>query len=85
MGLAVPFTALGWMRSIAMLVAILPFSVSGLGLREGTLVALLGQRGVPADAALGYSLLVFGITVLSVALVGGVIEAIRWLRPLRRA
>ena len=84
-GLAVPFTALGWMRSIAMLVAILPFSVSGLGLREGTLVALLGQRGVPADAALGYSLLVFGITVLSVALVGGVIEAIRWLRPLRRA
>ena len=84
MGLAVPFLALGWMRSIAVLMAILPFSVSGLGLREGAMVALLGQRGVAADAALAYALLVFGITVLSVGLVGGLVEAVRSLRPQRR-
>lgn len=81
LGLSVPFVALGWMRSIAMLVAILPFSISGLGLREGAMVALLGQRGVPGDAAVGYALLVFAITILSVALVGGLIEAYRWFRP----
>ena len=83
MGVDVPFLALAWMRSTAMLVAILPFSVSGLGLREGAMVALLGQRGVPVDAALAYSMLVFGVTILSVGLVGGVIEAVRWLRPRR--
>ncbi len=81
LGLSVPFVALGWMRSIAMLIAILPFSISGLGLREGAMVALLGQRGVPGDAAVGYALLVFAITILSVALVGGLLEAYRWFRP----
>jgi uncharacterized membrane protein YbhN (UPF0104 family) len=83
--LNVPFIALGWMRSTAMVAALLPFSVSGLGLREGTMVALLGQRGVPGDAAVAYSLLVFAVTILSVGLIGGVIEAVRWLRPRRRA
>jgi hypothetical protein len=83
MGVDAPFMALGWMRSTATLVAILPFSVSGLGLREGAMVALLGQRGVPGHAALAYSLLVFGVTILSVGLVGGLIEAVRWLRPRR--
>ena len=84
LGLSVPFVALGWMRSIAMLVAILPFSISGLGLREGAMVALLGQRGVPGDTAVGYALLVFAITILSVALVGGLLEAYRWFRPRSR-
>lgn len=83
MGVGVSFLALGWMRSTAMLVAILPCSVSGLGLREGAMVALLGQRGVAANAALAYSVLVFGVTILSVAAVGGIIEAVRWLRPRR--
>jgi hypothetical protein len=46
-------------------------------------VALLGQRGVPGDAAVGYALLVFAITILSVALVGGLLEAYRWFRPRR--
>ncbi|HEX5044560.1 MAG TPA: lysylphosphatidylglycerol synthase transmembrane domain-containing protein [Candidatus Polarisedimenticolaceae bacterium] len=84
LGLKVPFMTLGWMRSTAMVIALLPFSVSGLGLREGTMVALLGQRGVPGHAALAYSMLVFGVTILSVALIGGLFEAIRWLRPRRR-
>jgi uncharacterized membrane protein YbhN (UPF0104 family) len=84
LSLHVPFMAVGWMRSTAMVVALLPFSVSGLGLREGTMVALLGQRGVPGDAALAYSLLVFGVTILAVALVGGLIEAVRWVRPPRQ-
>ena len=82
-GVGTSFVALGWMRSTATLVAILPFSVSGLGLREGTMVQLLGGRGVPGNAALAYSLLVFGVTILSVGLLGGLIEVVRWLRPRR--
>ena len=84
-GLAVPFVSLGWMRSVAMLIAMIPFSVSGLGLREGAMVALLGQQDVSAPAALAYSVLVFGVSILFVGLVGGVIEAVRWLRPRRDA
>ena len=82
-GVAIGFTPLGWIRSAAMLVAMLPFSVSGLGLREGAMVALFSQRGVPGPAALAYSILVFGVTILFVGLLGGLIEAVRWLRPWR--
>lgn len=73
--------ALGWMRSVAGLVTMIPLSFSGLGVREGTTVALLAGRGVPEATALGFSLLVFGVTVLGVGLAGGLVEVVRWLRP----
>jgi uncharacterized membrane protein YbhN (UPF0104 family) len=75
--------ALGWMRSVAGLVTMIPLSISGLGVREGTTTALLAGRGVPEATAFGFSLLVFGITVLGVGLVGGLVEVARWFLPAR--
>jgi glycosyltransferase 2 family protein len=74
---------IGWTRAAAMLVAILPISVAGLGVREGVLVLLLAPYAVPAPDALAYGLLAFAVTVLAPGMVGALIEADRLLiRPL---
>jgi glycosyltransferase 2 family protein len=74
---------IGWTRATAMLAAILPISVAGLGVRECVLVLLLAPYGVPAPDALVYSLLAFAVTVLAPAMAGALIEAHRLLvRPL---
>jgi uncharacterized membrane protein YbhN (UPF0104 family) len=79
MGLTVSFVAVGWIRSAVILATMLPVSVSGIGLREGAMVLLLGLYDVPPDDALALSLVVFAVTVLGIGLIGGVLEAVRLL------
>ena len=74
------YLTIGWTRSAAILVTILPVSLAGLGLREGAFVLLLAPYAVAPADALAYSLLAFATTVLAVGLIGGVIEAFRLLR-----
>ena len=73
------FLSIGWMRSTAMLLATLPVSVAGLGVREGTLFVLLSHYGIAAGDALAFSVLVFAATILPVALIGGLSEVKRLL------
>lgn len=79
LGLDLHYVDLVWIRSAALLAAILPVSVAGLGLREGTLVVLLGQAGVATAHGLTFALVVFVVTVLGVGLIGGAIEAQRFI------
>jgi hypothetical protein len=74
---------IAWTRSAAVLVAILPISVAGLGVREGAMVILLAPYGITAADALTYALLAFATTILAVGLVGGLLEALRLLRGQR--
>lgn len=60
--------------AIGSLVTLLPISISGLGTREASIIAYLGTAGVPAEAALGFSLLVFTTFYLS----GGLMGAVAW-------
>ena len=83
LGLDLAFATVAWTRSAAVLIAILPVSVAGLGLREGALVILLAPYGVSAADALTYALLAFATTILAVGLLGGLLEAIRLLRGQR--
>ncbi len=62
-----------WITSVVLLIQIAPISISGLGIREGTLFFLLGKYNIPGSDALAFSFLVFSVSVL-VALIGGVIE-----------
>jgi hypothetical protein len=64
-----------WVRSAAMVVALVPATIGGLGLREGAVVYLMAGLGVASVDALALSLLVFAVTVFWVGLVGGVLEA----------
>jgi hypothetical protein len=61
----------------------LPISVSGFGVREGTLIALLAPYGVGGTAAVAFSLLLYSRNLL-LALVGGVLETGNLLFPAKR-
>jgi uncharacterized membrane protein YbhN (UPF0104 family) len=78
------FVTLGWVRSVVMLVTVLPVSIGGLGVREGMLLLTLGGFGVPAHESIALSVLIFATTILAPGLAGGVVEGVQWLRGSRR-
>ena len=73
--LNIPLVTIGWIRSLVMLVTIIPISISGMGLREGSFIILLGAYGISEDSAFAYSILVFAITRIFTGLLGGLFEA----------
>ncbi len=71
-GLSVPLLPCLVLVPPAMLVATLPISLGGWGVREGVLVAAFGMIGVSADAALAVSV-AFGVLVMASGAVGLVV------------
>lgn len=66
--------------SVASLLALLPVSISGLGVREATFIALLLPLGVTAELAVSYSLLI----LLVFNVFGGALGALAWFsKPLK--
>lgn len=61
---------------IILVILLVPFSINGIGLREGAYVFFLGMLNTPAEEAIALSLLGFGL-MLTQTLVGGVIFALR--------
>ncbi len=82
-GMEVSFVQLGWIRSCILVVTMLPISISGFGVREGTLIALLAPYGVDGTVAVAFSLLLFARSLLSAA-IGGVLETANLLFPAGR-
>lgn len=80
LGLDLGLLEITWVRSASLVVGLLPVTVGGLGLREGTVVVLLAGFGVAPVDALSLSLLAFTVTILGVGVVGGGAEAVRLLR-----
>lgn len=68
---------------IALVVLLLPFSINGIGLREGIFVFLLTDLGVSSQDAIALSVLSFLLS-LTQAILGGIIFALRGI-SLRRA
>jgi uncharacterized membrane protein YbhN (UPF0104 family) len=83
LSLDLSLATVAWTRSAAVLIAILPISIAGLGVREGAMVALLAPYGIETASALTYALLAFATTILAVGLVGGLLEAFRLLQGRR--
>ena len=73
LGLQIPWLVFGWIRTVVVLLLMLPLSVGGFGLREGSLVVLLAPFGVAASGAVALSLVMFA-TVLLFGLLGGLVE-----------
>lgn len=69
---------------VVSLVAMLPVTLSGLGVREGAWLLLLGPLGVPAPDAVAFSLLFF-VSFTLVGALGGVLFALRGTEPAIRA
>ncbi len=62
-----------WVRAVVFVLAMLPVTIGGLGVREGALLVLLAPYGVLPDQAVAFSLLYFLGTLL-LAVLGGVFE-----------
>lgn len=71
LGLAIPFELLFALTPAALLVAMVPISFGGWGVRELTFVYFLGTAGVSAEAALTLSV-AYGLLRIFVGAVGGV-------------
>ena len=83
LGMEIGFATLAWIRCLYSLLAMLPISISGWGVREATFVGILTQYGVAPESALLLSLLWF-CRSLFVALIGGVVELERVFVQKRR-
>jgi len=70
---SLPFVVLGWIRAAVQLLVFVPISISGLGVREGSLLLALEPYGVSGANALALSFLLFGIGLLT-GLIGGFLE-----------
>ena len=70
----------GWVRSVVLLVALIPISISGLGIRDGVVLLLLPAYGVLPESAVAFSLLVFAVSHVALGLIGGVLQAIPYCR-----
>ncbi len=76
MGLGITFLSLLVFLPLITLIAMIPVSISGIGIREGAFVFFLGTMGVSADKAMTLSILWF----LSVVAAGlwGLVEYLRF-------
>ena len=70
-----------WLFGVISVATMLPLTVGGIGLREGSFVGALALVGVPPEKALALSLAVFAI-LLAGAAIGGALEWTRRKMPL---
>jgi uncharacterized protein (TIRG00374 family) len=80
LGITLLLFQIGWIRSVVAVLSMLPISISGLGVREGSLIVLLEPLGVPAHDAIALSLLFFAQGVVS-GVMGGLFELKNSFRP----
>jgi glycosyltransferase 2 family protein len=71
-GVDMSWTVLAVCIPLGLLAALVPFSVNGLGVREGVLVAFLTQMGVTSTHAVAVSLLV-DLQMIPFAVIGGLL------------
>jgi len=71
--------------AVVAVVSALPITISGLGLREASSVALLSYFGISEERALAFSLTFFAAFPVVKGLVGGITELIDLLRSFRGA
>jgi len=82
MSLGVGLLAIAWVRAVTLLVALVPVTVAGIGLRDAALIVLLREYGVSPGEAFAYAIASFAIQLL-LGLAGALIEALRVFRGQR--
>jgi uncharacterized protein (TIRG00374 family) len=83
LGLGMFYADLGWIRTIILIVCTIPISIGGIGVREGSLIFLLGIYGVSSTSAVAFSALVY-IGSLVGGLIGGSLVAASVISPERK-
>ncbi len=78
MDLGLSFIVIAWVRSAILLLAHIPITVAGLGVREVGFISFFGLYQVSPESALAYAMLSFGVQV-GLGAIGGILEAYQWL------
>ncbi len=73
MGIDLPFPDWSWILGLVSVAVLLPISIGGIGVREGTFVGILSLQGIPVDKSIALSFAVFSISLIG-AIIGGVFE-----------
>lgn len=69
-----------WINCLSTLILLLPISIGGLGIREASLVGMLGLLGIKEDIAFSFSILVLMLQVMR-AFIGGLLilfDNVKW-------
>ncbi|MBI4341165.1 MAG: flippase-like domain-containing protein [Candidatus Omnitrophica bacterium] len=82
LNVSLPFVDVCWIRSCMLLLAMLPITVAGLGIREGSLLVFLAPYGVSGAEAIALSVLKLAAGLVLIV-VGGLLELRRLLQPQR--
>lgn len=77
MMLDISFIEIAWARSAILILAHLPISIAGIGVRELGFISLFGFAGLSSEQALSYAIVSFGIQLI-IAFFGAIIETDRW-------
>lgn len=73
LGVRVTISDWCWVFGIVSIASALPFSIGGIGIREGSLVGSLALLGVAAEKAMAVSIIVFSL-LLAAAAIGGLLD-----------
>jgi uncharacterized protein (TIRG00374 family) len=84
LGIDLSILTIGWIRVVLHAIMSLPISLSGIGVREGSLVLLLAEYGVSGADAVALAFLLFVMTLIQNA-TGGAIELRNLIRPKPKA
>ena len=76
-GVHIPYSDWCWIMGIVFLLMFLPVSIGGIGVREGSLVVLLGMFGVANEKALSLSLVMFALQIINGLIGGAVFYAVK--------
>lgn len=76
LGISLSFWDWCWVLGIFFVLTSLPITIGGLGVREGSLVGLLGFFAVEPERALAFSFSIFGMQLIF-AVIGGILESKR--------
>lgn len=79
LGAQISYQTIAWVRVVLHAVMMLPITLSGIGVREGSLVILLQEYAVPASQAVALAFLMFVISLCANSL-GGLLELRSFLR-----
>ena len=62
-----------WIITALSIILLLPFTIAGIGIREGTLVGILSWMGISSQKALALSFAIFGLQIF-LGIIGGIID-----------
>lgn len=74
MHIDISLRAIAWIRSLVLLIALVPITIAGLGVREAGYISLLQMYGVQSYEALAFSIVLFIIQIL-IGIIGAAMEA----------